>query len=101
MLRRFFFALCCLPVFALCQPKALTAVKTLQSPHIDGNLSDPIWQEVDGASDFTQYSPSYGAPVSSKTIVKVLYDDEALYIGAYLYDDPSLIRKQLTARDGE
>ena len=25
----------------------------------------------------------------------------AIYIGAYLYDDPSLIRKQITARDGE
>ena len=31
----------------------------------------------------------------------MLYDDDAIYIGAYLYDDPALIRKQLTARDGE
>jgi len=30
-----------------------------------------------------------------------LYDNSAIYIGAYLYDDPSLIRTQLTARDEE
>ncbi|HEX4957484.1 MAG TPA: DUF5916 domain-containing protein, partial [Lacibacter sp.] len=31
----------------------------------------------------------------------VVYDDAAIYIGAYLYDDPKLVRKQLTPRDGE
>lgn len=101
MLRRLFFALCCLPVFALSQPKAITAVKISQSPHIDGNLSDAVWQQAPVATDFMQYSPSYGASVSAKSVVKILYDNEALYVGAYLYDDPSLIRKQLTARDGE
>jgi hypothetical protein len=30
-----------------------------------------------------------------------LYDNAAIYVGAYLYDDPALIRKQITARDGE
>jgi hypothetical protein len=94
-------ALCCLPVFALCQSKTLTSVKALQSPHIDGNLDDAVWQQAPIATDFIQYAPSYGAPVSARTTVKILYDNEALYIGAYLYDDPELIRKQITARDGE
>jgi hypothetical protein len=101
MLRRLFFALCCLPVFALSQPKTLTAVKISQPPRIDGNLNDAVWQQASDAADFMQYAPSYGAPVSAKSVVKVLYDDEAFYIAAYLYDDPSLIRKQLTARDDE
>jgi hypothetical protein len=101
MLRRLFFALCCLPVFALSQHKTLTAVKVLQSPRIDGNLDDVVWQQAPVATDFMQYAPSYGLPVSARSVVKVLYDNEAFYIGAYLYDNPSLIRKQLTARDGE
>jgi hypothetical protein len=101
MLRRLFFALCCLPVFALSQPKTLTAVKVSQSPHIDGDLNDAVWQQAPVATDFMQYAPSYGFPVSARSVVKVLYDNEAFYIGAYLYDNPSLIRKQLTARDGE
>ena len=101
MLRRLFFlALCCLPLFALSQ-KTLTAVKALQSPTIDGNLDDKVWNQAPSATDFIQYTPSYGLPVSAKTVVKILYDNEAIYIGAYLYDDPALMRKQITARDGE
>jgi hypothetical protein len=102
MLRKLlFYTLCYLPLFVLAQPKMLSAVKTSQSPQIDGNLNDPVWQQAPLASDFMQYAPSFGNPVSSKTEVRILYDNEALYIGAYLYDDPSLIRKQITARDGE
>jgi hypothetical protein len=101
MRRLLFIALCCLPAFVLCQPKTIAAFKTSRSPIIDGNIDDAVWQQAPVASDFMQYAPSYGTHVSAKTVVKVLYDDEALYIAAYLYDDPSLIRKQITARDGE
>jgi hypothetical protein len=102
MLRRFFFiTLCCLPLFALSQHKTITASKISQPPRIDGNITDPVWQQAPIATDFMQYAPSYGSPVAAKTIVKILYSDEALYVGAYLYDDPSLVRKQITARDGE
>lgn len=38
---------------------------------------------------------------SQQTAVKIVYDNSAIYIGAHLYDDPSLIRKQITARDEE
>ncbi|MGZ3998658.1 MAG: DUF5916 domain-containing protein, partial [Flavisolibacter sp.] len=95
------YALCCLPFLGPAQQKSLSAVKASHSPVIDGDLSDAVWQEAPVATGFMQYSPSYLAPVSSNTIVKVLYDDQALYIGALLLDDPSLIRKQITSRDGE
>jgi hypothetical protein len=52
-------------------------------------------------TDFIQSFPNVGEPASQKTEVKILYDDNAIYIGAYLYDDPSQIRKQFTARDDE
>lgn len=87
--------------FALSQPKTLTAVKTVQPLHIDGVLNDEPWQQAPVATDFIQNFPTYGIPALVKTEVKVLYDNSAVYIGAHLYDDPSLIRKQLTARDGE
>ena len=45
--------------------------------------------------------PAFGQPASQKTEVKIVYDNAAIYVGAYLYDDPSLIRKQITARDEE
>lgn len=103
MMRRLIFiaALCCLHQIALSQPRILTAVKTLHAPVIDGNLTDAAWQQAPVAKDFIQNFPNYGSPASAKTEVRILYDNDAIYIGAYLYDDPSLIRKQITARDGE
>ena len=86
---------------ALCQPRTLTAVKTEQPLRIDGVLDDAAWQQAPVANHFIQNFPTYGIPASSKTEVRILYDNSAIYIGAYLYDDPALIRKQITARDGE
>ncbi|MFN2437772.1 MAG: DUF5916 domain-containing protein, partial [Chitinophagaceae bacterium] len=79
----------------------MLAVKTGIAPKIDGEINDPAWQSAPLVSDFIQNFPSYGLPASAKTEVKILYDDDAVYICAYLFDDPSLIRKQLTSRDGE
>ena len=96
----------CLPLFLLCisvhsQQKAIQAVKTTQAPKIDGNLDDAAWAAAPVLTDFIQNFPTFGLPASKKTEVKIIYDNTAIYIGAYLYDDPSLIRKQITARDGE
>ncbi len=79
----------------------MEAVKADQAPKIDGELDDPAWKNASTASDFIQNFPNYGSPSSVKTTVKILYDNSAIYVGAYLYDDPALIRKQITARDEE
>lgn len=83
------------------QIKHLQAEKTAQPPKIDGSLDDAVWANAKIVSDFIQNFPTYGIPASEKTEVKILYDNTAIYIGAYLYDEPELIRKQITARDGE
>lgn len=102
LLRRFIclslLLLGCVSLFS--QVKTLQAVKTDQPPVIDGNLDDTAWKEAPVvATDFIQNFPTFGLPASQKTIVKAAYDNSAIYIGAYLYDDPSQIRKQITARD--
>lgn len=101
-LKRTLFVLFCLfSVSVWAQPKTLTAVKNRLPIRIDGKLDDSAWLAAPVASHFIQNFPTVGAPASSPTDVRVLYDDVAIYVGAYLYDDPALIRKQLTARDGE
>src|SRR5687767_1155684 len=95
-----------LPLVLVCgqifsQSKSLQALKTTQPPRIDGSLDDIAWETAPEATDFIQNFPQAGQPSSAKTVVKILYDNNAIYIGARLYDDPSLIRKQLTARDEE
>jgi len=88
-------------IFAYGQTKLLTAVKASQVPRIDGVLDDEAWKQAPVATNFIQNFPAYGQPASVTTEVKILYDNAAVYIGAYLHDNPSLIRKQITARDGE
>ncbi len=81
------------------QIRSLPAVKVTDPPSIDGKLDDNAWKDIPAATDFIQNFPSFGKPASQLTTVKVVYDNEAIYIGAMLYDDPLLIRKQYTARD--
>ncbi len=83
------------------QSKTLQAVKIDQAPKIDGNLDDAAWTKAPVLTDFIQNFPTYGLPGSQKTEVRILYDNTAIYVSAYIYDDPSLIRKQITSRDGE
>lgn len=81
--------------------KSYEASKTETKPVIDGNLNDETWLRITAtASDFIQKEPNLGEKSNYKTEVKIAYDNEAIYIGAILYDDNrDSILKQLTARD--
>ena len=83
------------------QEKKLAALRINKPVKIDGNLDEAVWQQAAVADSFIANSPDFGKPCSQKTIVHILYDDQAIYIGAYLYDVPGDIRRQLTSRDGE
>ena len=81
--------------------KSMEAIRTMASPKIDGKINDSVWTKAFPVTDFIINSPDFGKPSQLKTKVWVLYDDAAIYIAAKLYEDPKLVRKQLTARDGE
>jgi Domain of unknown function (DUF5916)/Carbohydrate family 9 binding domain-like len=84
---------------AVAQVKSLPAVKTAQSIKIDGSINEAAWTDAPGATDFIKTFPTFGEASSRKSVVKLLYDDAAVYVAAYLYDDKKNIRKQLTQRD--
>lgn len=86
---------------AVAQNKNIVAVKAEVVPKIDGDLNDAAWKTAPLATDFIQNFPTFGITATTRSEVRILYDDAAIYIGAYMYDDPSLVRKQLTSRDGE
>ena len=72
------------------------------APRIDGALDDPAWAQARTISDFVQKIPVEGAVPSVATEVRLLYDDDALYVGARLQRaDPAAIRTSVTRRDGE
>ena len=95
-------SLLCLSLsFAQEQKKTLNISKTETAPKIDGVLDDDVWQFADAASDFTQFRPEMGVTEREhqKTEVKMAYDDDAIYVAAYLHDKPEDIQRQLSSRD--
>ncbi len=67
---------------------------------LDGALSETAWSTTSVISTFTQREPNEGAAATERTEVRVLYDDDALYVGARLYDrSPDSVRAQLARRD--
>ncbi len=82
------------------EKRQLEALRVLEPPRIDGRLDEPVWQQASPAGDFIQYEPQEGAPATERTEVRVLYDDNNLYIAAWLYDrEPQRIVRRLGRRD--
>jgi hypothetical protein len=67
---------------------------------IDGALTEEAWAAAEPAASFIQRDPTEGAPAREQTEVRVLFDDEAIYIGARMHDSsPSTVARQLVRRD--
>ncbi len=84
------------------QKKTLQAKSTVENIVIDGKINEAAWKTAPIATDFIMYEPDNGKPISEnkKTAVKILYDNNAVYISAVLYDDePNKISRELTNRD--
>ncbi len=82
--------------------KELTAKRIQKAPKIDGLLDDEVWKTAAIAKDFVMLRPDAGKqePQNLKTEVKIVYDDEAIYVGAYMYDDhPENILREFKTRD--
>jgi hypothetical protein len=53
---------------------------------LDGRPDEVAWEVAPPITRFIQSRPDVGHPATQETIVRVLYDDEALYIAAICYD---------------
>jgi hypothetical protein len=66
--------------------KSVQMVRTDVAPVIDGRLDDPAWQRAALVDDLHQVSPIEYAEPYERSEIYLLYDDDALYIGARLHD---------------
>src|SRR5258707_11752985 len=67
---------------------------------IDGRLSEAAWATAVPSGDFMQSYPNVGAKPRDATELRVLYDDDALYVGVRMFDArPDSIAAQLARRD--
>ncbi|MCE5251868.1 carbohydrate binding family 9 domain-containing protein [bacterium] len=80
--------------------KTVVAVRTDTSLKIDGLLNESSWINSVPASGFIQREQTEGAPATEKTEIRILYDDENVYIGVMCYDsNPGAIIRNEMDRD--
>jgi hypothetical protein len=72
---------------------------------LDGVLDEPAWATTSPVTALVQLDPDEGRPVSEPTDVRIVYDGEALYVGARLRDSrpPSgrLVRRDSYVLDSD
>ncbi len=90
------------PFFTLASEarRSLSAIRTKAPLVIDGTLQHPGWKNAPAATEFHQHEPHNDRPASFDTEVRVLYDDDAVYIGAKMFDpEPDQILRELGLRN--
>ena len=81
-----------------CPP--VVAARLNEPISVDGVLSEAVWQNGNGVTDFKQRDPNEGAQPSQRTEARVAYDDDAIYLGARCYDaHPESLMVRLSRRD--
>jgi len=76
----------------------VTAVRVSGQIQVDGRLDEPDWARAVPVTSFTQVDPEEGQPVSEDTEARILFDDEAIYIGVRLHDRQE-VSERLGRRD--
>src|SRR5262245_60921265 len=66
--------------------KNITAVRITEKITLDGQFDEPAWRLAAPGTDFYQRLPLTGAPATDRTEVRVLYDDDTLYVGIICFD---------------
>ena len=56
------------------------------APVLDGRLDEAVWQTATVIEDLHQIEPIEYSTPSERTVIRVYYDDNALYMGARMYD---------------
>ena len=80
--------------------KEIYAARVQTPPVLDGLLDDEVWKNVVPESDFLQWRPYNLKPPAEKTEVRLVYDDNYIYVGVNcLTSKPEKIVGRLGRRD--
>ncbi len=85
---------------ALFRRPSITALRVETPPVLDGKMNDAAWAKAQVSEPLRQEQPEEGAPATEKTVFRVVYTSEALYIGVWCFDrEPEKIISRLMSRD--
>ena len=88
------------PTATVIPPRLTHAVRRSGEIKLDGILDERAWAAAEVTGDFVQSFPAPGTPAPDRTEVRVLYDDDALYVGVRMFDaHPDSIVAGLARRD--
>lgn len=79
--------------------KSAEALRIDKQLVIDGILSEDCYKKAQPAKDFVQLQPYNGQRSMKESEVYFFYEENALYVGAMLYDNPDSIYNYLSQRD--
>lgn len=82
-------------------PPVVSAVRLSSPVVLDGNLDEEVWKSPAPATNFRQSQPDEGKPATQKTEVRFAYDDQAIYIGARMFETEGAkgVQTRLLRRD--
>jgi Domain of unknown function (DUF5916)/Carbohydrate family 9 binding domain-like len=90
--------LLCISFFSKAQKNyAITKIET--APSIDGKPDDNVWNTCTEMSNFIQTQPIPLAASKYKTVIKMCYNNNSIFILAEMYQPKATIFKQLCERD--
>ena len=79
----------------------MTAMRTGTPIVVDGVLDEPVWKTAELITGFKQRDPDQDSDPRQRTEARIAYDDDAIYIAAWLYDNqPDSIVARMGRRDG-
>ncbi|HEY7768033.1 DUF5916 domain-containing protein [Longimicrobium sp.] len=81
-------------------PRVMQAVRASGAIRVDGRADEAAWAAAQVATDFVQRGPRPGEASTERTEVRFLYDDQAVYVAARMWDrHPDSIAAPLARRD--
>ncbi len=63
------------------EPIRIKAVRAKEKITIDGDLNEAVWHSAVPISDFFRIEPRQGGEIKYGTVVRILYDDDNIYVG--------------------
>jgi hypothetical protein len=94
-----------LSVFVMCQIQAQSKLASNKivfhesSIQLDGELNEPIWNDLVPEGGFLNYMPNNGGLASNKTEVRMFHNGKTLYISAVYYDTTHVVQIGSLKRD--
>ena len=80
--------------------RKIVATRTSMMPIIDGIIDDKVWKTAKIEDDFIQFLPYNLAAPSERTEVRVIYDNDYVYVAINNFDtEPEKIIGRLSRRD--